>query len=289
MKLILSDNTISNPTLPLRWCLEENDLGWIKEQLQKDLYLLIALARGNYKYTESRYLIPLDQLMEYLVFDHPGEWKISAIVLLGKLSDLSNSYLRKTGGLYATDIFDYGYENFLMPYDWRDCGFKKDSVISTSLRVDIPKDVFAKEPPEWEKKWVNRYFTEKPYNQCAYRKRRIFAYTLQVPYFLMSLPFLILFKIITAVGKIISNFYEKSILKTWQVKIAQKTLAEKQTAEARKKAALDVELERRFQEYADIACNGNLTVTLEALPKRKRTIYLRYEDLKMKVCKPFAR
>ena len=47
-------------------------------------------------------------------------------------------------------------------------------------------------------------------------------------------------------------------------------------------------LESRYREYEIIACNGNFTPKIDALPPKKRTITLRYKNLKGKVCKPFA-
>lgn len=47
-------------------------------------------------------------------------------------------------------------------------------------------------------------------------------------------------------------------------------------------------LERENARYQDIACNGSMVASLSALPKERRTIYLRYRDLKAKLCKQFA-
>lgn len=44
------------------------------------------------------------------------------------------------------------------------------------MNVEVPDGVFAKEPPEWEKAWVNWLFRNKAIDQCDYRRRRIFAY-----------------------------------------------------------------------------------------------------------------
>ena len=42
-------------------------------------------------------------------------------------------------------------------------------------------------------------------------------------------------------------------------------------------------------EYALLACDGNLSANIRTLPPEKRTIHLRYKDLKSRICKSFAR
>jgi len=46
-------------------------------------------------------------------------------------------------------------------------------------QVLVPVEVFAKEPAAWEKAWVNLFFRSRPGDQCDFRKRRLFAYTIQ--------------------------------------------------------------------------------------------------------------
>ena len=58
---------------------------------------------------------------------------------------------------------------------------------------------------------------------------------------------------------------------------------DKQEREQRKLGAF-------YEELQDVACIGvPLKPKLELLPERRKTIYLRYMDLKAKVCKPYAR
>lgn len=50
---------------------------------------------------------------------------------------------------------------------------------SEMLLVSVPKEVFAAEPPAWEKTWVNHYYSERPFDQCEYRGRRLYSYTIK--------------------------------------------------------------------------------------------------------------
>lgn len=60
--------------------------------------------------------------------------------------------------------------------------------------------------------------------------------------------------------------------------------------EAERQAAHDRRREEVLRELAAMICNGApRTPSLEALPAHKRTVSLRFHDLKTKVCRPFAR
>ncbi len=48
---------------------------------------------------------------------------------------------------------------------------------SGCVEVDVPEELFAKKPWDWE--WTNDYFDSLPSDQCAFRKRRLFAFTIQ--------------------------------------------------------------------------------------------------------------
>lgn len=66
------------------------------------------------------------------------------------------------------------------------------------------------------------------------------------------------------------------------------------TMKARKLEALpenerkQILLERENARYQGIACNGPMVASLSALPEERRTIYLRYKDIKAKLCKQFG-
>ena len=55
------------------------------------------------------------------------------------------------------------------------------------MSVSVPAGAFAKEPPQWEKNWVNYWFRQKPQDQCEYRRRRLLSYTVQPVAFALML------------------------------------------------------------------------------------------------------
>lgn len=57
-----------------------------------------------------------------------------------------------------------------------------------------------------------------------------------------------------------------------------------------KAARRKLELERLYAEYQDMICSGlALQPSVSSLPSKRRTVYLRFQEFKSKVCLPFAR
>ncbi len=76
-------------------------------------------------------------------------------------------------------------------------------------------------------------------------------------------------------------------------KLKAKPCKPKWEIEEKRKRARDFQkelaLEKEYENLSSVVCTGRqLEPSLAALPEKKRTIYLRFLDLKAKVCKPFA-
>lgn len=175
MKLQIAnkDQSIQSGIVPIRWCISKKLLEALKKAGRTDPHVLIIVAANGYEV--SRQLAPLEQLMDYIEFRNPGKNTIMAAIVCGKKSALSNRYLLEKDNLFLYDESSDRYEF---------SGNAKYNFFGRSIsRLDviIPDGIFAKEPPNWEKKWINLWFREKAKNQCQYRRRRILAYTIQPP------------------------------------------------------------------------------------------------------------
>lgn len=192
------DPEIQGTSVPVRWCLSRDELNKLAETGEKAYILLLVVSDTDQTRSDSetRYLIPLGQMMEYIKFYIPGKYKIFSTVVWKKYedNDLRKCFLRKAGdGYYSNSLYNYyGKELFLDGFNVCDFGVHK-------FEISVPKEVFAKEPPAWEKKWVNLFWGGKSTDQCHYRKKRLFAYSFQL---ILFLP--ILASIELAVGAIIS-------------------------------------------------------------------------------------
>lgn len=399
MKLVANSDIVGNPTVALRWCLVPEEIQYIKDNKISNPHILLVVV--NNKKEVDRQLLPVGDLMTYLTFNHPRENTVLAtIVWHHTLKLLRKYYLGKD---------KYGYENRF--YDKEDDGLVNTSGYGLdSITVNVSADFFAPEPAEWEKWWVNLCFETKPKDQCQFRKRRILAYTAQLPLVLFWVFITVLSRLVAAMYLVIiktrtkvkfspiihpfkmdmehiwytSLYYGRNIylrkkdgteredytlfcllfhpitiilfslilliidttavnwflgywayllgaiaasvviiitilliialwaigewvvdnIKTWRktgakdkqlerarqqkAKKAEKEKAEKLAEQARQ-LALKAKMEKLEKEFSLISCNGGpLVPKLAALPPEKRTVHLRFLDLKARVCKPFA-
>ena len=394
LKLIIGEEgKTQSATVPVRWCVDKETL----ENLVKIIEVLnphILLVVVSDKKEISRQLAPLDQLVEYIQFQRPGANKVFATIVWSdkktekeRKKNLWNRFLKKDDGDYSTTLIYNGeFEKELLK-----------SIEFAEVEVVIPKELFAKEPPAWEKRWVNMWFETRPKDQCQYRRRRILAYTIQPPIVLFWLIFAkIIPRLVVAVIFLILGFWfdfedKKTKNFTWNPKkwkpilnlkpifhpwnygfedlfskefkdfadgagpliiaasayiiiivitiylfisglrwllnfvlkpikpvikaIYAATLqrffgfSDKMISKIIKrmsqnhKEATQTTIDKMFREkasailqeydrknYQDIlVCQEGLSANLSSLPKEKKTIHLRYMDLKSKVCKPMQR
>ena len=194
LKLIVGEEggVVQNAIIPVRWCVDKSTLEELKQRGVVNPHILIVIAsreRGyesKLYYTEtSRYLAPLEQLIEYVRFLKPGKNTIFATIVwerekIGKKIDLWVRYSRKTEGRYLTDLIHYN--GGFYPQD-------DSSSEVAETNVEVPTGLFAKEYPKWLKKWVNLWYETKPKDQCHFRRRIIPAFTIQP---LLILPWLVI-------------------------------------------------------------------------------------------------
>lgn len=154
--------------------------------------------------------------MAYVSFRMPGKNRIFAYISQIKPINIMERYQNKfstnvvSDGEYATFILggtftdqvkeSYVDENNCLHTKW----IEKEIVIPTQphadpVDVDVPAEYFAKEPPQWEKDWVLWLLKDKGIDQCAFRKRRFFAYLpfLQPLIFVLSLSIKLVFTLIS--------------------------------------------------------------------------------------------
>lgn len=71
------------------------------------------------------------------------------------------------------------------------------------VTINVPEELFAKEPPRWLSTWVNAFYeSDKPCDECHFRRRFTFAFTIQ-PFLVL---FLIFFRFLAAVTLVLSGF-----------------------------------------------------------------------------------
>ncbi|MFA4818299.1 MAG: hypothetical protein WC621_00470 [Patescibacteria group bacterium] len=189
MKLVANSEVTGKATVAIRWCLSKEEVATLREKKITDPYLLFVIVHD--KVNVDRQLVRLNQIMTYLSFNHPGSNTVFAtIVWHGSKTKLKEwcLYTDKDGD-WRNKFYD-SEADMLVAGDWGE----------VRIDVDVSPEFFAKEPPAWEKRWVNLWFERKmPRHQCKYRKRRMLAYSIQPPLVLAFIIFISLFRFLAAV------------------------------------------------------------------------------------------
>ena len=218
LKLMIEekDRAVQNAITPLRWCVEREVIEELKQRGIRNPHLLLLifhlgdayigdnddLAYDEYWSWRSdveRKLIPLDRLMDYVQFQRSGKHRVIATIVGGNAT-IKNRYLYKRFLWSGDDC----YLSDLRLVDQRgrlDSRFISSYMFNTGnaeIDIVVPDGLFANEPPEWEKKWVNLWYESPAKDQCHYRKRRLLAYTIKPPLALMWYSFIILVRYIAA-------------------------------------------------------------------------------------------
>lgn len=186
-ELHVADPNATNGNLAVSWCIDKELLNKLKENGIKKAYVVISISpfiepteenkysRRHFKEKEFRKIVPLEDLMAYVELHSSGHNKIFAYVTD---YDYAKHALIKDFSGFVSDLFHRDGSVTLYTFG--------EIARAELVFVDVPKEVFAPEPSEWEKSWVNWLLSDKVDNQCDFRRRRIFAYTLQVPIFLFG-------------------------------------------------------------------------------------------------------
>ncbi|MGD0976757.1 MAG: hypothetical protein ABR875_00450 [Minisyncoccia bacterium] len=204
MLKLMTDNKIQDATIVVRWCIDRADLDLLKSQKAQRVFVLLVVISSWFE--ERRFLVPFEQMEEFIQLREPGTNKIYAsIVWNDGGADPWARYIRRRDDRYPTDLFDRttGVKVFdpMLPY------FGK-----AELTVEVPDALFAKRPPRWEWRWVNFWFESKPKDQCQFRRRRIFpAYTVQPPLVLLWIIWKIFWRWLTVLVLLATGFWFNAI------------------------------------------------------------------------------
>lgn len=178
---------IDHPDVPVSWCIHPETL---KEVMHypEDWSLLISAAqhdrRGRIIFEHREIFNDIRTAINFFRFYRAGKYTIQAMLVNQAYSNKnSRKQFRKL--LEKDGAHSYQY----------DIGFSKENPTERDfgnyiylshpyeMDVEIPDEIFAKEPPQWLKNWVNLWSRWGPEDQCAFRKRFVFAFTVQLVLF----------------------------------------------------------------------------------------------------------
>lgn len=190
LRLITDQQSPENPTIGVRWCLDPKDKQTLRDLKAPNPHVLILVKYENSS-LEDRQLLPLGAAMTFITFRLPGKHRIFARLFWGeKVEKIQEFFLdRQSRYIYSNNVLNYEGNAFRSGLGaiekWDGYKYMVDSgytlIDHFEMDVEVGKEHFAKEPPQWLKRWVNMPYVYEPADQCQFRKRMLFAFTLQPP------------------------------------------------------------------------------------------------------------
>lgn len=176
-ELHVADKNISTGSVAIGWCVSKETLDALHTLGNKTPHVVLVLAPAGDAYDPSkeiRKIVPLKDLVAYMDFNRSGEMKIWGFIAKDSTSKyVKDRWLSQSGSEYAYSVLLNSGSDYRLAYE-------KDGLeFADPISVIIPEQAFAAPPAEWEKNWVNHFFSKKPQDQCSFRRRRLLAYTLQ--------------------------------------------------------------------------------------------------------------
>ncbi len=179
--------------MPLRWCINKCAAEMMREGATQGLayYMLLLMVHERAGEVDRR-IVPLDAMMDYVRFNRAGQYTVYALVFStskkGKdeQEHLFSLLARQSPSSFKKNLFEYTYgrgasERLILHADWIGHETNFSLLCQSSISVAVPEQFFAKQPPAWLSRWVNYMFSEPPVDECHFKKRLIFAITIQPP------------------------------------------------------------------------------------------------------------
>ncbi|MDE2188469.1 MAG: hypothetical protein KGJ35_01930 [Patescibacteria group bacterium] len=186
IRLIINGGSdiVESATVPIQWFFSPEV---IRKNPTKLLIIEQSEMLGEYKpssYNDSdegaRYLVKVTDLVTFIQFFAPGKHCIAVLAL--DETECDTDRMRRRGERrYHADISVSRIRDAIKSGDFRDVD--PDVVGATIKEIDVPQELFAHRTQSkfgtmvW--KWTNLWHEIAPRDQCQYRRRLIFAFTLQ--------------------------------------------------------------------------------------------------------------
>lgn len=211
LELHISDTNITTGTVSVGWCVSQDTLDFLAEKGIKNPAIVFVVSKAVPKSdevetayhsisNEYRTAVPLKDLICYLEFKSPGINYIRAFIAYNM------AYAHDQFVIGRARLLNYEGDNFIDSanikplndvYSHVKQNEFNDFLMAEPLVVDVPESCFAKQPSAWEKTWVEWIFSKRVDNQCGYRRKRLFAYTIQ-PFLFVVIMLLRLIAVIAA-------------------------------------------------------------------------------------------
>lgn len=189
------EHDVVTGAIPVTWCIGKELRDKIQDDI-KDYFVAIItspLNPGEFipenKRAEWRTIVPLKDMVAYLTFLRPGASRIFASLVHKNTLSLINRerfLMKSSDGGWQLDVLSYYHqddEKELIVHPKTAMGLAQ---AQATCDIDMPKECFAKPPPAWLYSWGNLCFPSEPTDQCAFRRRLLFAFSAQIPLIILA-------------------------------------------------------------------------------------------------------
>jgi len=185
--LHVKDTHPDDSTVELGWCISPKTIEVLRGRQATNPHLLISVFSVEKWWSDDserlceryRYLVPLKQGMCFVQFRKAGGHLVRAIVvwpkddqpvwkMRDKLLEKNRAHLPIENHFGDKDPHFLELRNFCQVAEGRN-----------EIRLEVDEKYFAKKPPKWLWAWVNTWHGHDPVDQCAFRRRVIFSFTLK--------------------------------------------------------------------------------------------------------------
>jgi hypothetical protein len=230
LELHIDAKAIDNPSIPLRWCftpeIHKRMVEGTKQGCSYALLLTIRHkddGRGN---REQREIKSAKHPFSFVTFPKAGNWTIGMVLFertevdpdvnneVELVRTLHRHFLSKATGMnrsYNRNLPRLNLKGFPAEVALEyiaDCDQHAGKPIASSeIAVEIPAEIFAPPPSEAVQAFANRFYKQKPYDECDLR-RRLMIMTLGfgwVPWLIIE-AFLRSWQLVVAVGQLLFAF-----------------------------------------------------------------------------------
>jgi len=193
-------DVLDSATIPIEWglsrkILDENPQFIIISDVAHTLDWLEKLENGFQNSRKNNRMFRATELIGYIPVYSPGSHTFVIHVVCG--GKRINAF-KAAENLISSSIW---HENIELGFSETYEDGEKIGIYTIAVECEIPKEFFAEKPKTGFSKfvwsWTNRWFGKDPIDECAYRKRKIFAFTLQP----------ILFVVIRLIAGILGTLY----------------------------------------------------------------------------------
>lgn len=176
---------MDSATIPVEWWLSE-------EVINKGPKYIVFFEQNKSEKDDEwessmrgrRYACKVTDAIKYIQLFSPGYHRLMAVVICGENDEIAY----RIAGNYLNRNGMYNVANYIFPLRWSEIENGEHPIDTTAATIEefeVPEELFAKKPETKLSKivwwWTNFCHKSTPRDQCQYRRRKIWAFTVQVP------------------------------------------------------------------------------------------------------------